>query len=68
MKKELFTPYKEMIHRCIESCVVNEQLMVCHDMMARFNEQFMHCIESRERTSALDDLSASYLQKQAEIG
>jgi len=67
MKKELFNPYKEMILRCIDSCINNEQLIVCHDMMDRFNEQFMHSADAKERASALDELSSHYLQKQAEI-
>ena len=67
MKKELFQPYKEMILRCIESCISTDQLFICHDMMDRFNEQFMHSTESRERAIALDELSSAYLQKQAEI-
>lgn len=67
MKRELFTPYKEMILRCIESCVNNDQLIICHDMIDRFNEQFMHSVDYRERTDAIDELSALYLQKQAEL-
>jgi hypothetical protein len=68
MKKELLLPYKSMILRCIESCVNPEQLLVCHDMMDRFSEQFMHCADTRDILSARDELSAAYLQKQAELG
>lgn len=67
MKKELFQPYKEMILRCIDSCINTDQLFICHDMMDRFNEQFAHSIELRDRVAALDELSNMYLQKQAEI-
>lgn len=68
MKKELLTPYKNMIMRCIESCVNPDQLAVCHDMMDRISEQFMHCADAKDLSAALDELSASYLQKQAELG
>lgn len=68
MKKELFHPYKEMIHRCIESCVNYEQLQVCFDMMDRFKEQFTYSAEAQLMHQAMDELSTAYLQKQAEIG
>jgi hypothetical protein len=67
MKKELFQPYKEMLIRCIDSCVNPDHLTICHDMMDRFNEQFMHSVEAKERAAALDELSSAYLQKQFEI-
>ena len=68
MKKELFLPYKQMILRCIESCISYEQVIVSYDMMQRFNEQFFFSVGDRERITALDELSGAYLQKQAEIG
>ena len=67
MKKEHFNPYKDMIIRCIDSCVNPDQLVVCHDMMDRFNEQFTYSVTPKERADALDELSGSYLQKQAEL-
>lgn len=68
MKKELFEPYRDMIFRCIESCVNPDQLLVCHDMMDRFSEQFLHRTDMKDLSSALDELSTAYLQKQAELG
>jgi hypothetical protein len=67
MKKELFIPYKEMIIRCIESCVLPDQLWVCHDMIQRFMEQFIFCIDASERYNASEELVNRWLQKQAEI-
>lgn len=65
MKKELFQPYKTMILKCMDSCVNNEQLQVCHDMMQRFSEQFKQSVPPGELNEAMDELSAAYLQEQA---
>ncbi len=67
MKKELFQTYKEVLKRSINSCINTDQLTCCYDMMDRMDEQFRYCIEQKERTAALDELSASYLQKQNEL-
>lgn len=67
MKKELFIPYKEMIVRCIDSCVNPDQLAICQDMMSRLHEQFMHCIGHKERNEVTDELCSRWLQKQAEL-
>jgi hypothetical protein len=67
MKKELFNPYKEMIIRCIDSCINYEQMQVCFDMMDRFKEQFTYH-DARELQQAMDELSTNYLQKTAELG
>jgi hypothetical protein len=67
MIEKYFIPYKEMIARCIESCISQEQLFVCQDMIDRFNEQFQYCIDTRRRAEALDELSNRYRQKHAEL-
>lgn len=67
MKKELFEPYKQMILKCIASCTNNEQLLVCHDMMDRFSEQFKYSIPTSELHAAMDELSAAYLQEQSAL-
>lgn len=67
MNPHLFNPYREMIVRCISSCINYEQLQVCFDMMDRFKEQFAYH-DARELHQAMDELSANYLQKQAELG
>lgn len=68
MKKEHFYPYRDVIKRCINSCVSTEQLFCCHDMIDRFKEVFLyHIIEQAEMNAVLDELSALYLQKSHEL-
>lgn len=68
MKDDLFCPYKEMILRCIDSCINTDQLKVCHDMMDRFNELFKYSMPHDQFSCELDQLSDAYLQKQSELG
>lgn len=68
MKRELFEVYKERLLKWIESSITPEHLVVCHDVMDRFNEQFKYSIDAKLLSDAMDELSAAYLQKQAELG
>jgi len=56
-----------MILKCIGSCINPVQLDICHDMMLRFKEQFAQTITTWELNEGLSELSAEYLQKNAEL-
>jgi len=62
MKKEHFDIYKEMIMRCINSCVQPVQLIVCYDMMERFKLQFTSIVAAAELHAASEELLSNYAQ------
>lgn len=65
---EHFKPYKELILRSINSCIRNDQLFCCHDMIDRFKEAFkFHPLPVQERDQAEQELQDAYLSKQTEL-
>ena len=63
MKKDLFIPYKETIHRCISSSVTPEQLQVCFDLIERFEERFRGVVTIEELNNATTELYDAYTGK-----
>lgn len=67
MKKEHFEIYRDMILRCIDSCVMPVQLMICWDMMERFKYLFASMVESAKVNMAMEQLLTVYHQKYHEL-
>lgn len=67
MKKELFETYKEVIIRCINSCITESQLIICYDIIQRFRESFFKIIVWDDLRKAVDEIEQLYLQKQNEL-
>ena len=59
--------YKNLIMRCIASCINKDQLMVCWDFIMLFQLRFQGWIAEADYMKHIDELHSAYLNKSGTI-